>query len=1089
MHVNQGDGSFELVDMGLDAVGASFVEDRLQLADMNGDGLQDLVRKATDLVAYRTNLGFGRWSDWIELAGVPGDLAGDEQLVDLNGDSLADLVAVRADAVLYAVNRDGTSFAERVELAASEELPIPGRTSDISVRFADLNGSGSTDIVWINSSGAVTYLELFPERPNLLTRIDNAIGKVIEIDYGSSTDHLRRDGGDWELRLPNPMLTVDEIVVRDELSGIEQRQSIEYRNGYYDGGEKQFRGFSHVEVATPGDDSVDPGLRTLEYDVGLEDAYRKALLLREKQASPGRELSETEHSYDACALSGVEETTPPVRFVCPRAVVITKKEGRPEAEWVTIEERFEYDGYGNRTLTEKLGVTAVGGGGCPACADDAEFGAPCDRSCRGDERYESSEFITPTAGRPWILGKPRVTRQSADANGEVARERVYRYDGSAFEGLPEGELELGMVSRVRARAATQGDEWVDVERYERDAHGAVVESLDPDGRRREFAYDTESILLTSERVFLGEAEESYTLTMNVEYDPALDLVIEASSWVRSVGDEHGEGRQSRYAYDPFGRLTAIARPGDTLDAPSEVYTYAVAAPVSRIVKRARSERGGDLDLEEVQCFDGLGRSLQKRTLIDAGRYEISGFSVFNGGGSVFREYQTYAGESGACDEAPPAGVDATESLYDATGRVLRAIQPDTRLYGSASVVDTEYFPLHTVVRDEEDTRSGSGALHENTPDVTHVDGLGRTVAIERYPAPDETLRTTFAYDGLGELSGYVDAQGNRKRQERDLLGRVVRVEDPDSGVTLFQYDGAGHIVARTDARDMTVRISYDGAGRKLAEWQDGDKEATRIDYAYDAAEDCAPCSNAAGLLVRVSYPLADDRSERGVDEFGYDERSQPAYLARTLGGTRFEFRTEFDNNGRITRSRYPGGLSVPFTYDRAGKLTSAGDYVPEVVYDDRGLVSALSLGNEARTTYGYDPLDRLSALDTVLPNEETLQAARFERDRAGNVLSVIDESVPPNEASVNARYRYDSLYRLVEARLDPDRDHEELVEFGYDEIDNIVSKTSNRGDSPDHVGGYRYGQNGAGPHAVTKAGRVELSYGPAGHLDERDGNR
>jgi RHS repeat-associated protein len=1089
VHVNRGNGSFVLIDTDVDAIGASFVEDNLQLADLNGDGLQDVVRKATDLVAYRTNLGLGRFSDWIEMDGIPANLAGDEQLVDLNGDALADLVAVRADAVVFSVNRDGTRFAAQTSLQATAGLPIPERTSEISVRFADMNGSGSTDVVWVDASGRVSYLELFPMRPNLLTRIDNAIGKVIEVAYGSSSDHLRRDGGDWSLRLPHPMLTVDEIVLRDELSGVEQRKIIEYRNGYYDGTEKQYQGFANVTVRVPEDDSVEAGVRTLEYDVGVEDTYRKGLLLREAQASGARELSETLNAFGDCSVAGVPETTPSVRFVCPTSVIQTKKEGRPASEWVTIEERFGYDGYGNRNTTDRLGVTSIGGEGCGVCRDEGSFGTPCGSTCSGDEHYERMEFIAPAGGGPWIIGKPAVAREYPLLDSEVFRERVYYYDGEPFVGLPNGELERGTLTRVSAKRVAVGDEAIEVERYARNSHGAVSETLDADGRLRTFAYDSDGLLLVAERVVL---DEDQALEMTVELDPVLDLVVRSTAWMLMVGDaSESEERITDYGYDEFARLVAIARPGDALDAPSEEYSYELSAPVSRIVRRARSESGGELDIEDVQCFDGLGRSVQKRTLVGGTRYNVSGFTAFNLLGQAFRQYQPHTGDGANCDVEEPSAVEFATTRYDANGRVSRVVQPDGELYGSPSVVDTEYFPLRTATRDQEDTLSSSSdAPHANTPSVAHVDGLGRTVALDRELEPGEPLRTELLYDETGQLSGIIDAAGNRKTQTRDLLGRVLEVSDPDSGVTRYEYDGDGNVIARTDARQLTVLSRYDGAGRKVAEWEDGNEEATRIEYAYDAPGDCDACSNTEGLLARVSYPLGDDSTERGVDEFGYDARSQPSYVARSFGSTRFEFGSEYDNAGRMTRARYPGDLSVTFTHDPAGRVTSVGDFVPEITYGDRDLVATTLLGNGVSTAYEYDVLDRLSAIDTLAPGDVVVQATRYEHDRVGNVVAASDDGVPSSVPSVNARYRYDSLYRLVEARLDPDRDAEEILSFGYDEIDNISSKTSDREDeSPDHVGDYVYGEDGAGPHALTTAGGIEFRYGPAGHLEERGSDR
>ena len=47
---------------------------------------------------------------------------------------------------------------------------------DVHARVADMNANGSEDVVWLLPGGVVKYLELFPQRPNLLTRIDQEGG-------------------------------------------------------------------------------------------------------------------------------------------------------------------------------------------------------------------------------------------------------------------------------------------------------------------------------------------------------------------------------------------------------------------------------------------------------------------------------------------------------------------------------------------------------------------------------------------------------------------------------------------------------------------------------------------------------------------------------------------------------------------------------------------------------------------------------------------------------------------------------------------------------------------------------------------------
>ena len=67
---NMGDAGFELVDE-VDNIGRGFDDARLELADMNGDGLLDPVIINLGSVSYRINLGFGRWMAWREILDLP----------------------------------------------------------------------------------------------------------------------------------------------------------------------------------------------------------------------------------------------------------------------------------------------------------------------------------------------------------------------------------------------------------------------------------------------------------------------------------------------------------------------------------------------------------------------------------------------------------------------------------------------------------------------------------------------------------------------------------------------------------------------------------------------------------------------------------------------------------------------------------------------------------------------------------------------------------------------------------------------------------------------------------------------------------
>ncbi len=520
-------GGFTVVEAGVAGVGAGFADGGLQLADMNGDGLQDLVRVAPDLVVYWLSFGHGRWSERREMASVPAGVELGYQLVDLSGDGLADLVRVAGNEVIFALNRNGNEFAKPESLVGTTVLPIPELGGETSLRFADMNGSGSTDVVWIDGSGQVTYLELFPERPNLLSNITNGLGKETLIEYGSTTTHMARDGGPeaWRHRLPHPMLTVDRIRTRDARSGVEQVQSFSYRNGYYDRVEKQFRGFETVEVITSGDETSETRRDLYAFNVGFDDEgepdpYFKGLLLEQTVSSgtPEHTLETTTSEYHPCELSEVPEVEPAVRFICQAGTTRVIEEGRPEAEWVTLAEQYEYDGYGNRTLTENRGVIRRGGGGCAACGTEGGFGEPCGPQCLGDEAFERTEFISPdhTNGR-WILQKP-AWKQQYGALGSPG----YALERYIYDGLPSGELDVGLLTQTLSRINTD-DEFVPTARTTYDDHGAPIAVMDANDHARRIDYDADSLLVVAETVQLDDGE----LRMEVEYVLMAELTSQA----------------------------------------------------------------------------------------------------------------------------------------------------------------------------------------------------------------------------------------------------------------------------------------------------------------------------------------------------------------------------------------------------------------------------------------------------------------------------------------------------------------------------------------------------------------------------------
>ncbi len=686
-------------DAGIANIGAGFDTDKIELNDMNGDGLLDAVQVSLSEVRYWLNLGLGRWD---ALATIPGvsftdtDQATRAELEDLNGDALADLVLVEGNEVKYWLNRNGNVF-DPVQTVVSSDVDgdIPVRDTGTVVLFADMNGNGSSDIVWIDSSGDTTYLEMFPVRPNLMSRVENGLGKVSAVTYGTSVTHMARDlaaSAPWSHALPAPMMVVERYDEWNELTSIHETTDYVYHEGFYDGAEKQFRGFIRVEQYEPGDDRTEEGSSWEVYDVGVDDPYRNGLLLSsEVRGESDRSLQKTTTTYADCPLDGVPGSglSFDVRYICKTAEIVEQREGRPSAEWVTTEKTWAFDGYGNTVLESDLGVTSLGGGACDACTGSGYDGTPCGAQCLGDEAYTATEYADPASNSDrWFLRSAIRARSFGveDGSGEpdngTYTETLSYYDGEAFVGLPHGEVSHGTVVRVVERENVAGDT-VTPTRNRLDTHGNVIESLDAlatlggDDHRRAWTLDALGLHVVRSEILLSDTDGPYSLRREYTYDPDFDLITEASNWRRVRGGSvETTQHDTSWGHDEFARRTHTAFPGETASYASEEYTWTLGNPVSHVRIEGRSAAGGTLDYLKLICFDGMGREVQERIQLESGLFRVSGFSVFNRKGERIEVYQAYESSQEACETAVPAGVLSERATYDALGRETEKSFPD-----------------------------------------------------------------------------------------------------------------------------------------------------------------------------------------------------------------------------------------------------------------------------------------------------------------------------------------------------------------------------------------------------------------------------
>ncbi len=234
----------------------SFADPRLRWADVSGDGLQDAVLLHDGNIEYWPNLGHGDWGHPIAMAHSPRFPHGynPERILlgDVDGDGLADLIYVDDTRVTLWLNRGGDAWSEPFEIRGT-----PAMSDAVHVRLVDLLGTGVKGILWSGSSDSVSrsqsyFLDLTGgAKPYLLRQVDNRLGAVTRVEYVPSTHCYLQDTvrgeSRWRTTLPFPVQVVHRIESLDALSGGKMTTEFRYHHGTWDGYEREFRGFARVD--------------------------------------------------------------------------------------------------------------------------------------------------------------------------------------------------------------------------------------------------------------------------------------------------------------------------------------------------------------------------------------------------------------------------------------------------------------------------------------------------------------------------------------------------------------------------------------------------------------------------------------------------------------------------------------------------------------------------------------------------------------------------------------------------------------------------------------------------------------------------
>ena len=326
-----------------------------------------------------------------------------------------------------------------------------------------------------------------------------------------------------------------------------------------------------------------------------------------------------------------------------------------------------------------------------------------------------------------------------------------------------------------------------------------------------------------------------------------------------------------------------------------------------------------------------------------------------------------------------------------------------------------------------------------------------------------------------------------------LSGQALLTDSVDAGWQLSLPDQAGSLRCSWDARGSECHRDYDDLQRTIVVTEQARGELPRVveRLSYADAGDAFAQHNQCGRLIRHDDPagtrLIHDYGLAGAEQVESrrmltdldlpDWPSDPEHRDVFLEEQSYVTRYVFYPTGELQRQTDAMGNAQTFHHDVAGKLSAmwlhpaGADKQPKcqvgaIRYNAHEQIEHETAGNRVTTRAEYSPEDgRLLKLSAAVGEQTPLQNLQYVYDPAGNIVSLENKTQAVtyfNQQRIEpvSRYRYDSLYQLVEAKgwevsqpshgpalpdllptpLDPNQRRNYTQTFDYDAAGNLLNR-------------------------------------------------
>lgn len=486
-----------------------------------------------------------------------------------------------------------------------------------------------------------------------------------------------------------------------------------------------------------------------------------------------------------------------------------------------------------------------------------------------------------------------------------------------------------------------------------------------DETKMTLSYDN-NLNLTSVTAASGETVPTVSATNTATYDAIGNLLT-------VDGPLSGSADTTTFRYDADRRrVGAISADPDG------------AGALKRRAVRTTYNADGQVTLREMGTVNGTGDSdwsafvsLQQNT----SSYDANGFRTKD---IVTAASATYA---------------VTQYSYDADGRLqCAAVRMNSAAWSS---LPSSACALGT-----------TGTAGPDRISKITYDAVGRTSKVQSaYGTSDQADDATGTYTDNGQVATLTDAENNKTSYTYDGFDRLSKTNYPSttkgsgtSSTTDYEqlgYDANSNVTSRLlRGATLTIGYTYDNLNRLKTKDIPGGTAAD-VYYGYD-------------LRGALLYARFASNTGLGITNT-YDGLGRLSSTTNNMGFTPLTLGYQYDPAGNRTRITHPDGNYWSYDYDSLGRMIAIREngaaQVVALGYDDRGRRVSSARG-AVLTTYGYDPVSRLSSLTDDFVGTAGDVTSTFAYNPASQIVSKTrtnDSYAFPGYATASTAYAANGL--------------------------------------------------------------------------------